>query len=485
MRKDELSINISSTYLGQVTLTYPDEVVFVFNPLYIDIQLGKVNDVYMISLAKVSVSTGVNSTGTVYEVETYLHNGHARVYISRLMELFFDDVRFKRSEPLYVNLTISRTVVWSKCFMCVWSNLIAGERFYNYGAFVYDKGKPAFIRRRIWFKNFPFTVSMFSTADRTIKAKYDGNPYDPTLFIHYPSIMKIINSVEDEDVTGLSNETIDGSLLEGAVYDKQEQVFYGATDENYLYTDWTEASPYMPGPNEYNTGGKARTDKIWALPNGRLVRYDSQLGDLVEIPYCRNFRSGIFEICPAITFPNAERTATYHQSGEEVEVKTSTFDETFDYTFWMPSDMATITQLTIDNSTAGHYLRWIDRFGMYQYFLFTKGKETQKNKLGSDTVVEDYPIGGMYFANHERTTHIEGTKTVKVYAVSLADDIYGYVQTIINSPVIDLYVGKTRYGDEMWVPVNIVASNHNYDPTQVLHDLEISFTMPSINAQSL
>ena len=241
----------------------------------------------------------------------------------------------------------------------------------------------------------------------------------------------------------------------------------------------------MPGPDEYNSNGKARTDKVWALQSGRLVRFDAQLGDLVEVPYGRSSEVGIYEICPEIAFPNAKRTATLKQKGQEVEVKTSTFDMTFDYTFWMSNEMSTITELIIDYSTAGHYLRWIDRFGMFQYFLFVKGKETLKNKLGANKVVEDYSVAGMYFSNHERVTNIEATKTVKCCALNLAQEIYDYVSSIVTSPLIDLYVGKTRDGVEMWVPVNIVASNIDYDPHQILHDIEISFTMPAINAQIL
>ena len=495
MRKEEISVNVNSNYLGQLSITYPDEVVFVFNPLYIELQQHEnygEQTTYKISYAKLSVSTGMNDQDTKYEVDIRFYKGHAKIYISRLMELFFTDVRFERSKQLYVNLIVSGSVVWTEKFVCIWGNLAVGERFSHYGAFVLDMGKPSFVRKRIWFRNFPFTVSMFcrdwSTKDRTIKAKYDGKPYNTDLYIHYPPILAVIDSLEnDESINGfpVEGEVAGAEACEGAVFDQQEKVFYGSSDDMCLYYDWEPYPPFMPGPEEYNSNGVARTDKVWAKQNGRLVRYDAQIGDLVEVPYGKSGQIGIFEVCPAITFPEAKRTATYHQRGEEVEVKTSTFDETFDYTFWLSSEMSTITELEIDNSTDGHYLRWIDRFGMYQYFLFSKGKITLKNKLGSNSVTEDYSVGGMYFANHQRTTSIEGTKTVKACATSLPDEIYGYVETIITSPIIDLYLGKTRFGVEMWVPVNIVAANHDYDSSQILHDLEISFTMPAINSQTL
>ncbi len=489
MRKEEISVLVNSYYYGQMTLKYPDEVAFVFNPLYLNIQLEPQQGVYRARVLNVSVSTGNKNTGECKTIQVQLFKGAARVYLSRLMELFFTDVRFERSKTLYINIILNNTVFKSIPVICIWGNLAVGERFSHYGAFKLDKMRPYFERKRIWFRNYPFTVSMFAhgwgSKDRGVSAKYDGNPYDSNLQIHYPPIWGVINSIEDEDIWDPDEDTIyDGNYLEGAVFDKQEQKFYGSTDDYCLYTKWTPGT-YMPGPEEYNHNGKARTDRIWALQSGRLVRYDAQIGDLVEVPYGRSYEIGIYEINPEYAFPKAKNSVTLKQKGEEVEVKSSTFDTTFDYTFWLASEMSTITELLIDYSTTGHYLRWIDRYGMFQYFLFIKGKETIKNKLSANTVVEDYTVGGMYFANHQRYTNVEGTKTVKCCAVSIDDSIYDYVSSIITSPIIDLYIGKTRYGDEMWVPVNIVAANHDYNPREQLHDLEISFTMPPINAQSL
>lgn len=488
MRTKEISINVNSTYYGQLKLEYPDEVVFVYNPLFVSLELSKVGDRYKFTSLKFSISEAPNGARNAKQIEAKLYNGKTRIYMSRIMELFFTDVRFERSKTLYANIIVNSKVVWSEKFISIWGNLAVGERFSYYGAFVLDKNRPYFERKRIWFRNFPFTVSMFAhgwgSKDRGVSARYDGNPYDDSLNIHYPPIWGVIYSIEEEGVSGPSDEVVDGNYLEGAVFDRQEQCFYGSTDDYCLYNNWTPGK-YMPGPSEYNINGKARTDKVWAMPSGRLVRYDAQLEDLVDVPYGRSSEVGIYEICPELAFPNAKKNVTLKQKGEEVEVKTSPFDLSFDYTFWMSSEMTTITELIIDYSTAGHYLRWIDKFGMFQYFLFVKGKETMKNTLSKNTVVEDYSVGGMHFANHKRVTNVEGTKTIKCCAPNLEQAIFDYVSSIVTSPVIDLYIGKTRFGEEMWVPVNIVASSLDYDPRRVLHNVEISFTMPSVNAQSL
>lgn len=488
MRVEEISIKPNNVYLGQAKITYPDNVVFVFNPLYISFEQTSTQTSSFLASLKLVVSGYIaNNIEKEYEIKVNLYNGNARIYISRLMELFFDDVRWKRSLNLTVSLKNSDVVIWSNSFIAVWGNIAVGERFSYYGTFNYDRNKPYFERKRIWFKNFPFTVSMFAhtgaSEDREIQARYDGGVYDSTLFIHYPLIFGIYDSAEDINTI---NDFAEGNTLEGAVFIRNEHKFYGSTDEADIYADWTSNPPYVYGPEMYNKNGVARTDMIWATSNGRLMRYDSELQDLVEVPYGRSDNTGIFEVCPAIAFPNAKKSVTYKQKGvSSSNSKSSVFDNSFDYTFFVSGEYATITKLIIDNRACGHYLRWIDRCGMYQYYLFDKGKRTIKNKLGSNTVVEDYSVGGLYFANHERTTHIDATTTIKCCASLLEDDIFDYVSSIVSSPIIDLYVGKTKTGAEIWVPVNIVASNLDYVPNQCLHDIEISFTLPPTNAQSL
>lgn len=205
MRTTELSVNVNSTYLGQLKLEYPDEVVFVYNPLYVSLNISsdKCNSV------KFSISTRKNGEGNYKEIDAKLFNGATRIYISRIMELFFTDVRFERSKTLYANIIVNGKVVWSESFICIWGNLAVGDRFAHYGAFKLNENKPYFERKRIWFRNFPFTVSMFAhgwgSKDRGVSARYDGKPYDSTLKIHYPPIWGVINSLEDEIVNNVSS----------------------------------------------------------------------------------------------------------------------------------------------------------------------------------------------------------------------------------------------------------------------------------------
>lgn len=489
MRRKEFSINIASAYQGQCNLEYPDEVVFVFNPLYLNININAVGGVYKVGKAEVSVQGIVDKKSKTHTIQISLYKGKGRVYLSRIMELFFDDVRNLRHKTIKVQLIVSGSVVWQESFMAIWGNVAIGDRLAHYGAFKFDKQKPYWERRRIWFKNFPFMVSMFAQSysnDDIPLARYDGRPYEPNAMVHCPNVDFIFDSTEEENIQAIA-PSMEGSSLEYIAYVRNENRFYGMTDDFVLARNWTPNPPYLLGDESYNDANtdEAKEGMVCSYAN-RIMRYSKEVNGLVDVPYGNGGQVGIYEAFPHLVFPDAVSQAILKQKGKQTSVsKSSTFDRTFDYTFFTSGEMATITKLIIDHSMSGTYLRWIDRLGMYQFFLFTEGKTSRKSKLSADVVTDDYPVGGMYFANHERTAHVECEVTSKCAALMLEQDIYDYVSTIVTSPIIDMYLGKNNNGDELWVPVNVEASNYEYDPKAKLHDLEIELSLPSINAQTL
>lgn len=131
------------------------------------------------------------------------------------------------------------------------------------------------------------------------------------------------------------------------------------------------------------------------------------------------------------------------------------------------------------NDKDGTYLRWIDNYGFWQYFLFDSGKRKSKNKLGSTAIDAEYSVSGV---RHQarRYTHVENTDTVTCCAVSLRKEILAYVETIYKSPHIDFYVGNN-----VWKPVTIASGTVQIDADKKLYDYEISFTMPENQVQTI
>ncbi len=387
---------------------YPDNVVFAFNPLYCLLKASTTESLrLMFNVVCGNVTRSIN---------IQMHKGNARIYFSRILQLFFDDYKHFRTLSFSIAVTYNGVTVFSTSLMAIWGVLPLGKRYNAYGLFDFS-GKPEFERTRIWFKEFPFTVSMFSiNRNPQIKCSFDG-----------------------------------------------------------------KAVEYSSLPPK-SSGIPINVDDEWLDSDGNIFRYDASSREYYIVDVGNGGEYGIFEINPARLFPSAVRTASF-RIGERGTV--NVFDNTFDYTFYQNGLSTHIVNLKICNDRQGYYLRWIDHFGEIQYFLFTNRIETEKNTLSSDSVADMEEVGPMWYPNHIRNAQISSKTTCKCSAVSLPSEIYEYVKTIVTSPIIDLYLGKSASGREIWVPVCIVAASHDYDTTKPLNDLVISFTMPEHKSQTL
>lgn len=388
-------------------IEFPDSVVFAFNPLYIVITTASGNYSMILNVICNEVPRSIC-------VEVF--NGSARIYFSRILQLFFEDYKHFRTLDFTVSLSLSGTNIFSTSFVAIWGSLKLGDRYNAYGLFKFD-GKAEYERTRIWFKKFPFKVSMFSlNPEHTIVCMMDGisTPYVPL--------------------------------------------------------------PSIPSDTPANVDGELRgTDnKIYQFDTSTQKFFPEDVGNGMEY--------GIFDINPEWTFSQAKKAASL-RIGDRATL--NVFDSTFDYTFYQNGLTTHIVNLRISNDECGYYLRWIDCHGELQYFLFTKGVETDKNTVNSDTVSDMENVGPMSFSNHIRNTQITSKTTCKCSAVLLPDEIYEYVSTIISAPIIDLYIGRSASGREIWVPVNIVASSYDYNTVQKLHNLIIAFSLPEYKSQLL
>ena len=462
--------------------TYPDEMCFAFNPNFLEIESTWPSGTITVEVSKISGMTSV----AAQSVKVSLYQGKARVYLSRLFELMFDDPRNSRCVEVQVKVVFGSITSLQFSTLVIWGNLAVGERFGNLG--VYNRENKAFKRNLIWFKNFPFQVSLFrynyevEFFGRVDDGRYSTEPiYQDTKVCLFEKIEKL-----KPNLPVLSQGT--------AAYPFDEVIYY-AVPKRFIvkkgdtyYSKWTgDDSEYFGSTSDYcdtNNDNKPRKNITYLLEtdNG-LARYRFMNDELV---YCGMFTDLGFEDIPvAQVFPNATQSATIKYKISEEDIRRSVFDNSFDYTFFQNGENMALISLKVCTDTAGYYLRWIDRHGNLQFFLFPKGESQYKNKLYSDTVLQDEAINGSYFANITRTRAIECTLTHKCCAVHLSDEIFDYVVTIISSPIVDLYMGKDETGTDIWLPVNIQANTVTHSPRLQLNDLEFSFNVPDINSQSL
>ncbi len=85
------------------------------------------------------------------------------------------------------------------------------------------------------------------------------------------------------------------------------------------------------------------------------------------------------------------------------------------------------------------------------------------------------------FRNIKRQQYFFSEITQALCAPNVTEEEYTMLESILTSPVIDLYHPSTIVG---WEPVRI-AKGTNKRSTDVLQDFEFEIELPNINAQSL
>lgn len=167
------TINNATLGIKYGTISFPNAYCFTFNPNYIFLELGS------LSLVKVEVTDGSSS----YSVECALYRGSGRCYVSRFMEMFFEkEYLEKRSAKLTFNVYAADNIDWtliaSSDTIAIWGSMKVGDTFGGGSMMtnLYDASNHAkFVREVIWFKAFPFKVSMFSPASsKSLTLKEDG-----------------------------------------------------------------------------------------------------------------------------------------------------------------------------------------------------------------------------------------------------------------------------------------------------------------------
>lgn len=165
---------------------------------------------------------------------------------------------------------------------------------------------------------------------------------------------------------------------------------------------------------------------------------------------------------------------------QNAEVSKNVFTYQFDETFFIKDGRTTI-KVYVDDSTCGLFLRWIDRHGFYQYYLFTEGDNLYKtsdvgDNLNIHTSVLPEELHPYYGIVRSQGKAIK--KTVKACALGLSKEMFDLVMGVVSSPIVHLYLsGK-------WIPVKIVSGTYTRTDEE-LQDFEIQIEFPAIDLQRL
>lgn len=170
---------------------------------------------------------------------------------------------------------------------------------------------------------------------------------------------------------------------------------------------------------------------------------------------------------------------------EVVPNDTNVFDATFDFTF---TNIIALYQQEIkvyrDNSACGYFLRWIDRQGILQYYLFERGTISEKSSDGESFDVPTIRAGVAY-PDIIRTERKAIEKSMKIAALLVPIEEARAVVSIGTASVVDLYVGKSEKGEDLWLPVNVKAGTLSIIEKDRAQDVEVEIELPTAPTQKL
>lgn len=149
-----------------------------------------------------------------------------------------------------------------------------------------------------------------------------------------------------------------------------------------------------------------------------------------------------------------------------------------------PTTWRTVAE--VDLSTCGTYLRWIDRHGRWQYFLFRETESSYDTKT-----VEEWESA----ATNDPTDYVDGlnnavnvwrvfstSNTRKLTARLVDEGLRELLRSLMMAVVVDVYDGKNSAGDHLWHRVQIKPGkiSTNYAPLQ---DFSVEIEEPEVNSQ--
>nr|DAJ84906.1 MAG TPA: hypothetical protein [Caudoviricetes sp.] len=156
----------------------------------------------------------------------------------------------------------------------------------------------------------------------------------------------------------------------------------------------------------------------------------------------------------------------------------SAFQYTFDRTFKPIPEDAVFIKVVFDDCDKGIYLRWLDRHGFLQYWLFQEGDLTGQSSNEGERLNVDYSDVKYTYNGMGRYQGKIFQTTRKACATLVNRDTFKMLSTIHSSPIVDMYI------DGNWIPVNIVPGTFT-DSGADLQDFEIQITMPETITQML
>lgn len=143
----------------------------------------------------------------------------------------------------------------------------------------------------------------------------------------------------------------------------------------------------------------------------------------------------------------------------------------------LPESSSQTIILKKDDSSEGIYLRWVDRYGLMEYFLFSPGEFSTSSK-GGDETIRNESVGGVEI-ERSLPRYRDSERTVRCEAAFLSDEELAYVSTIADSVLVEMY-----HSDGVWEPVSVEA-DISRNSRKGMHRVSVKIKRKTVNGQRL
>lgn len=134
------------------------------------------------------------------------------------------------------------------------------------------------------------------------------------------------------------------------------------------------------------------------------------------------------------------------------------------------------------------YLRWIDRHGFWNYYLFKEGNVTRN--VASDGLWHRNDLGLWEPIYHwqqstGRRQNLTRNDVLPVCAPLVDQETFDMLQDVTTSPCVDMYLGKDENDEPKWTAVTIEAGQYTKDVKKPEQDFVMNIVLPEIPIQQL
>lgn len=219
------------------------------------------------------------------------------------------------------------------------------------------------------------------------------------------------------------------------------------------------------------------------IESDMFIQYKSDGGDAKDIGLLTKGKHNI-----NISGINANSIINFISSNDE---RYKIFDYTFDFTFGpqrvlIPNSYLDININVVDCPNEGVYLRWINKHGEYNYYLFqisSSSVTTKNNPIYLETLYYTTSLTDNYHPGTGKSIGKDIEYSQRLFASLVDSETFDMLQSLTESPVVDLFVGyKNNIGQ--WVSVSIQEGTFAKS-NAVLQDFEIYLLPPKKQVQIL